>query len=132
MTNNAAQILGALGEVSSGFRELASNLRNREFVISVVHPVRISSVPRRIEWFTDAELIDGRAVSFALDVRLDGDEWIVDSAIRVVDGMGEDDLLELATRYALGDTEFLSVLNSAAMYLFGLRDQALAALGYGP
>jgi len=132
MTDNAAQILGALGDVSSGFRELASNLRTREFVISTVNPVRISSEPRRIEWFTDAELIDGRAVSFALDAQLDGEEWIVDSAIRVVDGSGEDDLLELATRYAVGDTEFLSVLTAAAHYLFELRDQALGALGFGP
>jgi len=131
MTETAGQIIGTLGEVSSGFSELASNLRNREFVTAAVHPVRFSAVPLRVEWFADAELVDGRAVSFALDARLEGTEWIVDSAVRVVDGYGENDVLELATRYAVGDTEFLSVLTAAAGYLFELRDQALAALGFG-
>ena len=120
-----------MGEVSMGFRDLAVSLGKREFVTSTVHPFRISPTPLRIEWFTDAELVDGRAVSFALDARLDGDEWIVDSAIRVVDELGEEDLLELATRYAVGDIEFLSELTAAARYLFGLQQEALDALGFG-
>jgi len=126
----ASQVVGALGEVSDGFRELAIWLRRREFVTSAVHPVWVSATGKtRVEWFADAELSDGRAVSFAMELRLEGDEWIIEPAIRVNDESGQDDLLELASRFAVGDEDLLAELKGATSQLLGLRDQVWTELG---
>ncbi len=127
----ASQVVGALGEVSDGFRELAIWLRRREFVKSAVHPVWVSSTgSTRVEWFADVELSDGRAVSFAMELRLEGDEWIIEPAIRVNDESGQDDLLELASRFAVGDEDLLAELKGATSQLLGLRDRVWTELGF--
>ncbi len=126
----AGQVVGALGDVSDGFRDLAIWLRRREFVKSAVHPVWVSSTEHvRVEWFADAELVDGKAVSFALELRLERDEWIIEPAIRVIDESGEEDLLELASSFAVGDKDLLAELKGASTHLLGLRDRVWAELG---
>ena len=78
-----------------------------------------------IEWYTDAEFSNGRALSFGLELSWDGGEWLVEPGIRITHREGQDDLIDLADRYAVDDVDMCASLLGAARQLAGMRDEAL-------
>lgn len=142
MTNHnpagAQVVITALVDVAEVFAELATWLRNTPGFSEVTQPCWMSRQQRRdehtfdvgkgegleIEWYADAEHECGAGLSFGLSLVLDGEEWTIGSSVRVVDRRGEDTLVELPTRHAVDDDDFVQELMSAASMLGAARDRA--------
>lgn len=128
-----------LVEVAEVFRELADWLRHLDGVSRVMQPSRMTSIRRLdsgsveygkgdgvgIDWYADAEFFDGRAISFGLELSWDAGEWVIEPAIRVNNQNGQDDLIEIAERFATEDSEMFRELVGAARLLASYRDEAL-------
>jgi len=78
-----------------------------------------------IDWYADVEFTNGRALSFGLELSWDGGEWRVVPGIRITHRAGQDDLFDLADRYAVDDVDMCNSLLGAARELASLRDEAL-------
>jgi len=108
----------ALGEVTRGLDSLAADLRKRPDVVRVdrVCDPRTSPAGVSVEWFVDAELVSGEALSWHLMVYWSDGEWIIESGVRRMGANGSDPEVELATRFAL-DEDLAEELAAAARTL---------------
>lgn len=138
-SQGAAETIRCLAQVAEIFKDIALWLRQIEGVTNVMQPCSLSVLGRRedgvieygtgsgvgIEWYTDAEFSNGRALSFGLELSWDGGEWLVEPGIRITHREGQDDLIDLADRYAVDDVDMCASLLGAARQLAGMRDEAL-------
>lgn len=117
---NSSYLAGirAIGEVTQTLDALAARLRKRPEVVRVdrVCDPRISSMGASVEWFVDAELISGEALSWHLVLYWSDDEWIIESGVRRMGAQGSDPEVELASRFAL-DEDLAQELASATRTL---------------
>lgn len=133
----APGVIVCFARVSAVFADLASWLRSQDDISCVTNPVWFTSGDResidrptgqiRVQWFADAELVSGRAISFGIELVWVGGEWLIEPGLRVNDDQGQDDLLDLATRFAVDDSEMCDELVGAAQAVADVREKALAA-----
>ena len=138
----APVIIAALVGVAEVFSGLADFLRSAQGFSDVTQQRWMSRVQRReefsfgddlgkgdkleIEWYADAEHESGAALSFGMNLLLEGDEWIIGSSVSVVDReRAAHPLIELATRYAVEDDDLVHELASASSALAATQNQAI-------
>lgn len=138
-SHGAAGTVHCLAQVSEIFSDLASWLRQIEEVTRVMQACSMTTLSRRedgvieygtgdgvgVDWYADGEFSNGRALSFGLELSWDGNEWLVEPGIRLTHRGGQDDLIDLADRYAVDDADMCDSLLGAARELAGLWDEAL-------
>lgn len=116
MTDSAGlvAVLRALVDVSEAFIEIAGTLRAQPGVTWVSQPCTMRRENPlgdnrfavghgegfRIEWYADAMLTTGRAISFAVDLGWQTGEYRIDARVTTSDKDTEDTLLDLPTRHA--------------------------------
>jgi hypothetical protein len=120
----AAVFLSLLARVAGTLRALAQELRSSPFVTRVDRKGDFQDDGERpsIEWYVDAELANGEALSFRLLLYAQGHGWIIESDVRRIHKEGSDVEVELATRRALDD-DLPDELVSAALQLAGTANR---------
>jgi hypothetical protein len=111
-------LLVLLGEVSRSLRGLAEVLRRREGVKLVDRRCELETGVHgpSVEWYVDAELSSGEALSWRLLLYWKDGEWIIESDVRRVHPLGSDSEVELPSRFAL-DEDLDAELRSATSQL---------------
>ena len=136
-------VLRAMAEVSEMFVRLAVRLRSRGDVRRATHLFALraeeqlgedhfrvgSGAGFRMEWYAEAELDDGRDLSFAQEVAWHGGEWVVDASVRSVDHIGEEVVLELPRRFAIDAGEVAGELIGQSLLLESRYGEALRRVG---
>lgn len=113
----AATLLMLLSKVATTLREFSQQLRLNPAVTRVDRRCEIEDGERpSIEWYVDAEISNGEALSFRLLLYWHREEWIIESEVRRVHKAGSEVEFELPTRYALDD-DLQEELNSATSQL---------------
>lgn len=117
-------IIALLGDVSSKMRTLADSLRSRGQVTRVDRTCdpRNGDAGPSVEWFVDAELSNGEALSWHLLVYWSENGWIIESEVRRVHAAGSDLEIQLETQRA-GHEELSDALLAAA-------DELVATVAY--
>jgi hypothetical protein len=132
--------------VERGFRELLAWLRTLPMVTQTSYRCWLIDRSRAafgdepsastdvigIEWYSDGELEDGRALSLGLSAEWTGSDWLVEPSILVNSGTGQDDLLDLPSTYAVEDIELVKELEQAVAVLKGSRDEIYKRLNSSP
>ena len=115
----SAALLGVLAEASMTLRELTTSLRQRTNVVGVDRrcDVERSDDRRSIEWYVDAELHNGEAVSFRLLICWHSAEWTVESDVRRIHSGGSDEEVGLPTRFAIDVADLAMEVRSASAQL---------------
>lgn len=115
----SAALLGVLADASMVLRELTTSLRQRPHVVGVDRrcDVEESDDRRSIEWYVDAELQSGEAVSFRLLIVWHSDEWTVESDVRRIHSAGSDEEVGLPTRFAVDVADLAAEVRSASAQL---------------
>jgi hypothetical protein len=68
-----------------------------------------------LEWFVDADLIDGTALSWRLRVVSEESEWVIESDVSRVEGQRSEIVVDLPTRHALDDDMGDELISAARM-----------------
>jgi hypothetical protein len=112
-------IVSVLARVHDRLTSLASELRSKPDVRSVSVAVTPRQYPAgdRVECYVDAELASGHGLGCWLEFRSADGSWIIESSIRHNTREGEDELVGLATRYAVDDDELAAELDGASAAL---------------
>ena len=112
-------LLGVLADASAALRELTTSLRERPNVASVDRrcDVEGSDDRRSIEWYVDAELYNGEAVSFRLLIFWHSDEWTIESDVRRIHSGGSYEEVGLPTRFAVEVDDLAAEVRSASAHL---------------
>lgn len=92
---NAADTLSALGSADACLGELALRLRRASDVREVLRRTDLFHRPA-IEWYVDAELTDGEAVSWRLQASEAGSTWTITADVSRIRTEGGEVLAELA------------------------------------
>ena len=138
MTEGALIVIRALAIVSEMFDSLSRALRSEPHVTEVLQRCWISRQGTGfagsvllgqgdgagVDWYADAELVDGRAISFSLEAGWRDAEWVVHPNVCVTSVHGQDRIIELADRFAVEDAEFARELVGAAEAVINARDDA--------
>lgn len=84
------KFITAIARLKETFAELARSLRLQAGVKSVVQWLDIPLLGDgyRIELYTDAEMSDGRALGWRLEVAWSGQNWIVEGGVTINDATG--------------------------------------------
>ena len=85
------KFITAIARLKETFAELARSLRLQAGVKSVVQWLDIPLLGDgyRIELYTDAEMSDGRALGWRLEVAWSGQNWIVEGGVTINDATGQ-------------------------------------------
>jgi hypothetical protein len=100
MDTIAYSLLIAIGNCHGLLKNHAAELVSRSVVKAVKHWFDISSLQDavRLEEYVDAELVDGEAVSWCLELTITLEGVAVEADVRRVHRNGQDVLLEIADR----------------------------------
>lgn len=132
-------LLRALAEVSEAFLQLAIELRKVEGAVAVVHPCTIRPEHLvdnghfevghgnglRVEWYTDAEFNDDRAISFRQDLSWHSGRWRVEASVQAVDPAGEHTVKELPPQEVAATQPAIDTLRSTLRELLSGREELL-------
>jgi len=111
----AGEFLAVVAAANEQLIDLAVKLRLRPEVKGVVCDMdcrRYGTTPR-IEYYVDAELRNGRAISWGMEVGFDGETWSVEADVRVQHEQGQDLLREWSPIHAVDLSELTSAMSSA-------------------
>ncbi len=121
----ASSIIGVLSLIYERFTDHGATMRSNP----VVRSVKVAVSPRCyrtrdcVECYVDVELASGQGVTWWLEFRFDHGSWIIESSVRHNTGQGEEELIELATRYAVEDEELVKELDGASAALVATAKQ---------
>jgi hypothetical protein len=132
-------VVRSLAAVSEVFLGLAASLRSLEDVQKVSSLCWMRAEERlgedhfrlgsgdgfRIEWYAEAEFVDGRVLSFSQEVAWHDGEWVVDASVRSSGADGEDVLLDLPRRFAVTAEDAVAELEGQSRLLVDRRDEAV-------
>jgi hypothetical protein len=123
-------LLALLAEVSGVLRRLAETLREYPDVSSVERRCDLEDggpdKAASIEWYVDAELVNGNAFSWRLLLYWTAGEWVIESDLSRTHAYGSDSVVELATRYAEDSDDMQTELRSAVKDLVAtVKDASL-------
>ena len=98
MENGAYILFSATASCHGLFKELASKLKGKSCVTSVTHWLDIYSFDSasRLEEFVDAELLNGKAISWRLELTLTADAVTLEADVREIHDMGQDLIANIA------------------------------------
>jgi hypothetical protein len=92
-------LMKVLGDVAASLQELSVRLRQRHDVTGVDRRCEISGGERpAVEWYVDAELASGDALSWRLLVHWADAEWVIEADVRRVSRSGSDAEVEFDNR----------------------------------
>jgi hypothetical protein len=117
----AHDTLAALGEVDSRLRELARALSNRADVSGILTRTDHSTDPPAVEWYVDAELKSGEALSWRLCAYSAGSTWTIEADVSRVITTGSYTERAFDVR-ATDDIGLREALLAGAADLYSTRD----------
>lgn len=133
MTDSAGlvAVLRALVDVNEAFIEIAGTLRAQPGVTWVARPCTMRRETPigedryavghgegfRFEWYADAMLTTGRAISFATELSWHAGEYQVEARVTTSDKDTEDTLLDLPTRHATDPDDLVVQLSQQTRHL---------------
>ncbi len=129
----------SLATVSEVFLGLAASLRALDGVQKVSSPCWMRVEERvgddhfrigsgdgfRVEWYAEAEFVDGRVLSFSQEVAWHDGEWVVDASARSSGAVGEDVLLDLPRRFAVIPGDAVVEMEGQSRMLADRRDEVV-------
>jgi hypothetical protein len=120
----AVKILEALATCNSIFTELAAKVRNQANVTRVIHNLECRQYQSEfcIEGYVDAELHDGNAVAWYLEVRWNDEVWVIESRILVNDPQGQYTLKQFPDKIIKTLDEFAEEILKTALDLSNTLD----------
>jgi hypothetical protein len=98
MDNDAYKLFFGIGTCHRLMKEHANEIRARSVVRTVIHWSDMSNLDDgfRLEEDVDAELVDGQAISWCLELTLTLEGVAVEADVRRIHGNGQDVLVEIA------------------------------------
>ena len=98
MENDAYILFKATARCHGLFKKLARTLKEKPSVAGVTHCLDIYNLDSacRLEEFVDAELADGKAISWRLEITLTADAVMLEADVREIHGMGQDLIANVA------------------------------------
>lgn len=138
----AVEVVRALTAATTGLSELADWLSSLDAVTTVTrvcwmtpHQPRADGATEyghgsalTVEWFVDAELENGLAASFGLELSWESGRWTVRPGVRATRLHGQDNVLDLPVRRAVHDSEMCLELSAAVAELASVREEAMKAV----
>lgn len=117
-------LLAALGDAAASLKQLSLQLRQRVDVTSVERRCEITGGERpAVEWYVDAELASGDALSWRLLVYWSDSEWVIEADVRRVVAGGSHVEVEFESRRS-DDATLRTELLAAADDLTSAADVA--------
>lgn len=126
-------VLEAIAETERVLGDLARRLRERADVSEVVRGLNFGKGPS-VDLSTTAELINGEAVSWGIELGFKDGEWVIESSVRRNHGRGQDAIRNLPTRHAITMGELVQELLGSVHMLVAVwsdSDPMFPGHGYG-
>lgn len=110
-----AKLLMAIAETNEKFIALSQDLRSRPEIIRVLHSLECRKYGTGVglEGYVDAELKNGKAICWWLEVHWNEEKWLIESRILVNSDQGQDTIKEFPEKVSGTLDEFIAHLELA-------------------